>query len=184
MVSGMNNLFVISQDGPFQPADDIQLIDDTLPLYLDAPDGKKRVEHRCHRRFQLAEEAFALIRSTFAGPLNIQGKSMGCIACAVFNAKPSRIGKIDNISMGGLMFQHVDCKMQLSKSLVLDILLAGCGFYLPDVAYKIISDVAIPEDVSDDSIAMRLVRLQFQYLSAHQQVSLKGLIVDHGAEIC
>jgi hypothetical protein len=180
----MNNLYVISNDDALQLVDDIGLLDESRPLDLDGSRGKQRAELRFHQRYQLREDAFALIRSNFSGPLNIQGKSMGGIACAVFNAKPSRIGKIDNISMGGLKFRHVDSKMQLSKALVLDILLAGCGFYLANVAYKIVSDVVIPEDVSDDSIAMRQVRLQFQYLSAYQQMRLKDFIVDHGAEIC
>ena len=180
----MNNLYVISNDDAFQLVDDIGLFDQSRPLDLDGSVYKQRAELRCHQRYQLEQDAFALIRSNFAGPLNIQGKSMGGIACVVFNAKPSRIGRIDNISMGGLMFQHVDSKMQLSEVPVLDILLAGCGFYLPNVAYKIISDVVIPEDVSDDSIAMHQVRLQFQNMSAYQQMRLKDFIVDHGAEIC
>ena len=183
MVSDMNNLYVISKDDPSQLVDAIELIDDSLPLDLDNSDGKKRVEHRYHQRFQLEEDAFALIRSTFAGPLKIQGKSMGCIACAVFNAKPVKLGKIDNISMGGLMFQHVDSKMQLSKALVLDILLADCGFYLANVLYKTISDVVISEDVPDDSIEMRQVRLQFQSLSHCQHTRLKDFIMNHGTRI-
>ena len=103
----MNNLYVISKANLFQlinnaePIEDgcdLTGIDDSLSLDLDDPDGMKRVEHRYHKRFRLKEDAFALIRSISAGPLNIQGKSMGCIACAVFNAKPARLGKIDNIS--------------------------------------------------------------------------------------
>jgi hypothetical protein len=183
MVSGMNNLIVIRQDGPFQPADDIRLIDDSLPLYLDDPAGKKRVEHRYHQRFQLAEDAFALIRSAFAGPLKIQGKSMGGIACAVFNARPVKLGKIDNISMGGLLFQYAFSNTNIGKALVLDILSADCGFYLATVPYITISDVALPEDVPDDSIDMRQVRLQFQSLSHPQQAKLKDFIVTHGTQI-
>ena len=85
-------------------------IDDSLVLDLDDSDEEKRIEYRYHKRFQLNKDAFALIRSIPAGPLKIHGKSMGCIACAVFNAKPAKLGKIDNISMGGLMFHHADSK--------------------------------------------------------------------------
>jgi hypothetical protein len=175
----MNNLLVISQDGPFQPAGDIRLIDDSLPLYMDAADGKQRVEHRCYQRFQTAEDAFALIRSTFTGPLKIQGQSMGGIACAVFNAKPVKLGKIDNISMGGLMFQYAFCNTIISEALVLDILLADCGFYLANVPYKIISDAVIPEDVPEDFIEMRQAHLQFQNLSDYQQARLKDFMMNH-----
>jgi len=176
----MNNLYVISKDDPFQLLDDIELIDDSLPLVLDNSQRKKRVEQRCHQRFQLKEDAFALIRSTFTGPLKIQGKSMGCIACAVFDTKPVKLGKIDNISMGGLMFQYAFSNTNISKALALDILLADCGFYLANVPYKTISDVVIPEDVPDDSIEMRQIRLQFQSLNHYQQARLKDFIMNHG----
>jgi hypothetical protein len=192
MVSDMNNLYVISKQNPIQLFDevgsiengyDLTGIDDSLPLELDDADGEKRIEHRYHKRFQLNKDAFALTRSISAGPLELQGKSMGCIACAVFNAKPAKLGIIENISMGGLMFQHVDSKIKLPKALVLDILLADCGFYLANMPYKTITDVVISEDVPDDSIEMRQVRLQFQKLSAYQQARLKDFILNHGEEI-
>jgi len=186
----MNNLYVISKEDPIHPADEVGLIeggqdlkriDGSLPLDLDDSDGKKRVEHRHHRRFQLNEDAFALIRHVSAGPLKIYGKSMGCVACAVFDARPARLGKIDNISMGGLMFHHVNSKTQLSEALVLDILLADCGFYLPNLAYKTITDVVIAEDVPDDSIEMRQVGLQFRALNYIQKMKLHDFILSHGA---
>ncbi len=192
MVSDMNNLYVISKEDPIQLVDeaapiedayDLTGIDDSLPLDLDGSDRKKRIEFRYHKRFQLNKDAFALIRSIPAGPLKIHGKSMGCIACAVFNAKPAKLGKIDNISMGGLMFHHVDSKAQLSQALVLDILLADCGFYLANMPFKTITDVVIPEDVPGDAIEMRQVRLQFQKLNAIQQARLKGFLMNHGTEI-
>jgi len=188
----MNNLYVISKDDPFQPANDVKPIeyrydltgiDDSLPLDLDDLDQKQRVEHRYHQRFQLKEDAFALIRSTSAGPLNIQGKSMGCIACAVFDARPVRLGKIDNISMGGLMFQHVTRKTQLNKTFVLDILLADCRFYLANMPFKIKADVVLPEDIPGSSFEMGQIRLEFQNLSAYQQARLNDFILNHGTEI-
>jgi hypothetical protein len=187
----MNNLYVISKEDPIHLADEVGLIEDgqdltgidvALPLDLDDSDEKNRVEHRHHKRFQLNEDAFALIRPFSAGPLKICGKSMGCVACAVFDAGPARLGKIDNISMGGLMFHHVDCMTQLSEAFVLDILLADCGFYLANIAYKTVTDVVIPEDLPGDPFEMRQVRLQFQKLNAIQQAKLHDFILNHGAE--
>jgi hypothetical protein len=183
MVSAMNNLYVIGKEDSFQLLDGIELIDDSRPLDLDDAAGRQRVEHRYHQRFQIKEDAFALIRSIFAGPLKIQGKSMGCIACAVFNAKPSRLGKIDNISMGGLMFQHVVGKTQTSKTFVMDILLADCRFYLANIPFKIVSDCVLPDDIPGTSFEMRQVRLQFQTLNAIQQAKLKDFIMNHGTPI-
>jgi hypothetical protein len=113
----MDNIHYISKDDPRQLVDEIGIIqhvynpsgvNDSLLLNLADSDEKKRIDYRRHRRFKLSENAFALIRSIHAGPLKIHGKSMGCIACAVFNAKPAKLGKIDNISVGGLMFHHAD----------------------------------------------------------------------------
>jgi hypothetical protein len=193
MASDMNNLYVINKGEPFQLVKDAEQIeggydlsgfDDSLSLDLDEPGGKKRVERRCHERFHLREDAFALIRSISAAPLDIRDKSMGCIACAVFNARPARLGKIENISMGGLMFQHVvGKKTQLNRTFVLDILAADCRFYLANMPFEIKADIVLPDDTPGFSFKMRQVRLQFQNLSVNQQASLNEFLLNHGAEI-
>ena len=192
MVSDMNNIYFISKDNRFRLTDDFEPVEDgnysagfdeAISQDLDDPDRIKRVELRCHKRFHLREDAFALIRSISAGPLKIKDKSMGCIACAVFNAKPARLGKIENISMGGLMFQHIAGKTQLNKSFVLDILLADCRFYLANMPFEIKADVVLPDDIPDDPIEMRQVRLGFQKLSTNHQAMLKDLILNHGTQI-
>ena len=187
----MDNIYYISQDDPSLLIDKIGMIedgyqprgmDDSLMGDLDDSIEKKRIEYRYHQRFQLNKDAFALIRPIPAGPLKINGKSMGCIACAVFNAKPVKLGKIDNISVGGLMFHHADSKAQSSQALVLDILLADCGFYLANIPFKTITDVVIPDEVYSDAIEIRQVRLQFQKLNTIQQARLKNFISDHGTD--
>ena len=165
-------------EGGYHPAG----MNDSLLLELNDLDREKRIECRSHKRFQLDKDAFAMIRSISTGPLEIIGKSMGCIACAVFNAKPVKLGKIENISVGGLMFHHVGSKAKLSRALVLDILLADCGFYLANMPFKTISDVLIPEEIPGDAIEMRQVRLQFQELKVIQQTRLKNFIVNYGTE--
>jgi hypothetical protein len=148
-VSDRDNIHYISKDDPSRLVDEMGIIQhgfnpsgisDSLLLDLDDFDEKKRIEYRRHKRFQLSENVFALIRSIHAGPLKISGKNMGCIACAMFNAKPAKLGKIDDISMGGLMFHHADSKAQLSHTPVLDILLADCRFYLANIPFKPITD--------------------------------------------
>jgi hypothetical protein len=188
----MDNIHYISKDDPSQLVDEIGIIqqgynpsgiNDSLLLDLDDSDEKKRIEYRDHKRFQLNEDAFAMIRSINARPLKIHGKSMGCIACAVFNARPVKLGKIDNISMGGLMFHHADTKENLSQALVLDILLADCGFYLANIPFKTIADVMIPDEVFSDAIEIRQVCLQFLKLNAFQQAQLEDFIMNHRIEI-
>ena len=188
----MENMYHFSEDNPKFLNDENAMIedgynlnemDDSVLLDLDGSNEKKRIENRHHKRFQLDKDAFALIRPISVAPLQISGKSMGGIACAVYNAKPVKLGKINNISMGGLMFHHVDSKAQLSRALVLDILLADCGFYLANMPFKTISDVVIPDEVSSDAVELRQVRLKFQKLNALQRARLKKFIVNHGAEV-
>ena len=108
---------------------------------------------------------------------------MGCFACAVYNAKPAKLGKIDNISLGGRMFHHVDSKTRVSKALVLAILLANCGFYLANLPFKTITDGLVPDDIPDSLFEMRPVRLQFQKLNVDQLDKLKKFICNRSAEI-
>ena len=186
-VKDMSNFYVISNgefelvDGAAQIEgnDDFTEFDNLLALDKDEPERKERIEQRRRQRYHLREDAFALIRPISAEPLKIRGKSMGCIACAVFDARPDRLGKIENISMGGLMFQHVAGKTKLDKTSVLEILLADCGFHLANIQFEIIADVLLPDDIPDSPFEMRQVRLQFQNLSANQQVRLNEFILNH-----
>ena len=188
----MNHLYVISKKDSNQVVDKAGSIDDgyykrrrdgPAPRWVGNPLESTRVEHRHHQRFQLYGNAFALIRPISAGQLNISGKSMGGIACAVYNVKPARLGRIDNICMGGLMFQYVDSKIQFNRVLVLDILLADCGFYLANISFNIIADAVVPEDGPGDPIEMRQARLEFNELSSDQLAELQGLILKHGTEM-
>jgi hypothetical protein len=187
----MENTYHISEDQPNLLVDKIGMIADrysprgmngSLPLDLDNLDGKRRIEYRFQKRFKLNNDAFALIRSINAAPLKISGKSMGCIACAVYRAKPAKLGKIDNISMGGLMFHHVEGNTQLSQETVLDILLVDCGFYLANIRFKTMSELVIPDNVFNDEIEMRQVRLQFQKMTNIQLTRLQHFILTHGTE--
>lgn len=191
-MSDMDDLYIPSKadtfqqvvdSGPIEDGLDLTEIDASLPLVLDDLDRLKRVEHRFHKRFQLKEDAFALIRTSPAEPLNIQGKSMGCIACAVFDARPTRLGKIEDISMGGLMFKHIAGKKNLNKTFVLDILLADCRFYLANIPFGIKADFVLPEDIPGSTFEMRQVRLQFQNLGIKQQARLAEFLFNHGREI-
>ena len=82
----MDNIHYISEADPNLPVDEIGMIEDgynqmgmdaSLLLDLDNSDWKKQIEYRYHKRYQLTEDAFALIRPISTGPLKIHGKSHG-----------------------------------------------------------------------------------------------------------
>jgi hypothetical protein len=154
-----------------------------LPLLnLVHPKIQARAERRNHTRFQIKKVAFAIIRSVFSKPICLIDRSMGEIACDVFRSKPIMFGRMDDISMNGLLFRYVDSKIQSNESPVLDILLADCGFYLESVLFENISDTEIPEDFPIDSVKMKQLRLQFRKLTPEQKFQLEYLIQNHGSE--
>jgi hypothetical protein len=97
---------------------------------LDYQKIGKVYDQRTCKRFQVMVHAFALIRSALSQPMCLIDRSMGEIACDVFRSKPIKLGRINNISMGGLVFRYIDSLAQSEESPVLDILSADCGFYL------------------------------------------------------
>ena len=151
-------------------------------LNLVHPKIQARAERRKHNRFQIKKVAFAIIRSAFSKPICLIDKSMGEIALDVFRLNPIKFGRIDDISMDGLLFRYVDNKIQPNESPVLDILLADCGFYLESVLFKNISDTELTEDFPIDSVKMKQLRMQFRKLTPNQKVKLEYLIQNHGSE--
>ena len=76
-----------------------------LPLLnLVHPKIQAREEQRNHTRFQIKKVAFAIIRSAFSKPICLIDKSMGEIALDVFRLNPIKFGRLDDISMDGLLF--------------------------------------------------------------------------------
>jgi hypothetical protein len=178
----MNNSHLIKNDEPTQVIDEKMLleesfdpinIDDALLVDFIDPKTEGRIERRKHERFKVDKYAVTVIRSATSKSIKIEGWSMGEIACSVFRSKPVRIGRIDNISMCGLMFRHVDSKTQSSESLVLDILSLDCGFYLENLEFRSISDFAIAEEFSNSPIKMRQFQLEFERLSNAQTDQLE-----------
>jgi hypothetical protein len=143
----------------------------------------KGYERRTRKRFQVKAHAFALIRSAPSQPICLIDRSMGEIACDLFRSKPIKLGRINNISMGGLVFRYIESQVQSNESSVLDILFADCGFYLGNVSFKTISDIALPEDVPIDSVKMKQLRVQFKKITPHQKIQLDYFIRNHGSEV-
>ena len=140
------------------------------------PDTRAGFEHRRHKRFRVKVCAFALIRSANSKPLEIPGRGMGEIACAVFRSRPAKLGRINDISMGGLMFHYVDHKVPSKESTVLDILLADCRFYLENLRFRSISDLLLPDEFPGGSLQMRRLRVEFDRLASYQIAGLEYFV--------
>ena len=143
----------------------------------------KGYDRRTCKRFQAKVHAFALIRPVSSQPICLIDRSMGEIACGVFRLKPIKLGRINNISMGGLVFRYIESQAQSNESSVLDILLADCGFYLGNLSFTTISDIELRKDAPIDSIKMKQLRVQFKKITPDQKIQLDYFIRNHGLEV-
>ena len=115
----------------------------------------KRKEHRKHKRFQVPKGAFAGV-----GPY--------------FN----KVGRLRDISTGGLAFRHVGTGDMPDKSYV-DIFMTESDFYLSRLPIKIISDVEILDEIPTVSTTTRRCCAKFRKLTAYQSGRLKYFIENH-----
>ena len=74
------------------------------------------------------------------------------------------------------MFHHVDSKTRVSKALVLDFILANCGFYMAIIPFKTMTDGVVPDYIPDNLFEMRQVRLKFPKLNVDQLDKLKKFV--------
>jgi hypothetical protein len=162
---------------------EITPFDFSLLSELDYQNTGKGYDRRTCERFQVKVHAFALIRAVPSQPICLIDRSMGEIAFNVFRSKPIKLGRINNISMGGLVFRYIESQAQSNESSVLDILFADCGFYLGNVSFKTISDIELSEDTPIDPIKMKQLRVQFKKITPNQKIQLDYFIRNHGSAV-
>jgi len=155
---------------------DVASVGQSVLLGLMDNDTVKGVEKRAHKRFQVDNDAFALIRPAAAEQIRVSNRSMAEIACSVYRSKPIRFGRIDNVSMGGLSFRYITGEERSNQSLVLDILVAESGFYLENLTFKNISDFEMGDEFEINSFKMRLNRVQFEGLEPAAMMKLKYFV--------
>ena len=157
---------------------DVAIMNRSPLLTLIDKDTVKRGDRRAHRRFQVEKEAFALIRPVSIQQIQVADRSMAEIACAVYRSKPTQFGRINNISLDGLSFDYIAGAGRTSQSLVLDILLADCGFYLANLRFKTICDFQVASDSSIDPIKMRRHHIRFER-QAPEQIRKMQYFIQH-----
>lgn len=89
---------------------------------------------------------------------------------AVLRPDFTMLGKVKDISEGGLAFQYISHERRNRGSSEIDILVPGDSFYLPRVPSKIIYDIEIVEEYQ--SVERRRCGLQFGALTKEQAAKL------------
>ena len=118
------------------------------------------LERRKHKRFQLQNGAFAVLRA-FSWPHSTQ-----------------KLGQIIDMSMGGLAFSYIAEQEPSNGSFELGIFLADHSFHLRTIAFETISDLET-NGVPFSSITMRRSGVQFRELTPKQISQLKYFIRNH-----
>jgi hypothetical protein len=145
--------------------------------------GAGKTERRRLARQPVREGAFALLRSRGNGLCDIRRMTMGDIACAVFRANPSKMGRIIDVSMGGLAFSYIDGDACRRTPCRLDILVADSAFYIKNLLFRAVTDMDAPGDPDLQVMKMKLAGLQFMDLSPYQKSLLDHFIRRHAKQI-
>jgi len=119
-------------------------------------DSKRLVERRKYKRFQVQENTFALLR-----------------------AQVSKLGRVIDISKGGLAFRYVSIGERLKGPLEVDLLLPHHDFSLNKLPVKIISNFEIASETPFRSLTLRRVGVQFGELTQKQKSRLEYFIQNH-----
>jgi hypothetical protein len=117
-------------------------------------------ERRKHKRFQVRNGAFAVLRAP-SWPHSTQ-----------------KLGQITDIGMGGLAFSYISSEGLPNGSVQLSIFLAKDRFHLRTIPFETIWD-AETNEVPFSSITMRRRGVQFGELTPNQISQLKCLIQNY-----
>jgi len=113
---------------------------------------KKSVEMRSHKRIQIRDDAFAIVKPH----------------------SDRLLVNIENLSAGGLAFRYIsDSKWSVD---LLDIMLINDDFYLEKLKVKAVSDFELTDTVLARHIKMRMQCLEFLALTSFQQERLKDFL--------
>jgi hypothetical protein len=116
-------------------------------------ESRGKIERRKHRRLQVHDIAFAVLRD-----------------------QDRRLGQIMDISMGGLAFNYIASGGNADSTNALDILLAYKGLYMKKIRFKTISDFQIANKSPFTPITMRRRGIKFDKLTPKQTSMLKNFI--------
>jgi hypothetical protein len=114
---------------------------------------KKFIERRKNSRFKVDEGAFAVPKP-----------------------RTAVMGKIIDISNGGLTFGYFDSQGRTKESFELTIAMISQGFKLDRLPCKTVSDFELPSDFIEDSVKKRRCCVKFGQMTGSQKERLEYFI--------
>lgn len=113
------------------------------------------IERRVHRRHKAQDGSFAAIKNG-----------------------SWKLGRVKNISKGGLAFICISGHDHMPETFLVDIFFSGQGFYLKDVPSKKNSDLYESIDSPISSLMLKKIGIEFKELNHYQQEQLDNFIRD------
>jgi hypothetical protein len=117
---------------------------------------QEMLERRKHKRFQVQDDAIAVLRPIV-----------------------DKRGPIIDISRGGLAFRYITAKESLDRSLKLDILLPDLSFYLGHLPIRTVRDFEVTSEYALGSTKTRRCSVQFGKLTQKQISQIESFMVKH-----
>ena len=93
-----------------------------------------------------------------------------------------KVGKIINLSKGGLAFSYIGKEAQITGWHKMNIFLSGNRFYLKEVSFKAISDFYIDTKTQFSTVLMKQCGGQFGELTREQKSQLEYFIANHASD--
>ncbi len=119
-----------------------------------------RTERRRHIRFLAQENAFAALRTSF-----------------------TRVGRIKNISVGGLAFEYITDEESNQEGSQIDIFISGNGFHLPKVPCAVVYDIPARSPFGDGmfyhTFMSKQCGVQFGELTQDEKEQLDLFLAKH-----
>jgi hypothetical protein len=103
--------------------------------------------------------------------------SMG--AFAVLGPHANKVGRVVDISLGGLAFRHVDRKAPLSGLNQLDVFMVDGDFHVNNIPFQTVSDYEVVKGGPLTSLTTRQSGLRFGRLTPTQRTLLEYFIKNH-----
>jgi len=120
---------------------------------------KEIVERRKHKRFQVQDSAFVVLRAPWP--------------------HSTKVGQIIDMSGQGLAFRYIAGEERSNGSFKLEILLGDHSFYLNKIPFKTVSDCEVANEVPFSCIQMRRTGVQFGDLAPNQISQIEYFIRNH-----
>jgi hypothetical protein len=99
----------------------------------------------------------------------------------VINTEPQTLGQMVEISTSGLAFTFVDLnevskRLSAQATLCMDLFAGGKGFFIKDLACRIVSKIENVLDQSLSSLTIKRVGVEFENVTLPQQVQINHLV--------